>query len=289
MFFTTFHGIMLAAGWLSLLFWLFLFWKGSKYAGIFENLEEADAPFKEIYGTGYALMEMIHYPYKSEHDRSMRQVLGILYPEKYVEYYLRVIYAQQVTFGLTLFVLGFILYGLSGEIGIVCICFMFAGVAVYYFGQLPGKKIEKRAEEMLGDFSEVVSNLALLTNAGMILKEAWAEVAYSGEGCLYQEMQLVVNDMNNGIAEKMALYKFGMRCVVPPIKKFSSIIIQGIEKGNRELVSVLQEQSATLWEEKKQLVRRQGEKAANKLMIPVFIMFAGILVMVIVPIFTNMF
>lgn len=289
MFFSIFHGIMLAAGWLLILFWMLLFFKGNKFTAIFANLEEKNAPFKEVYGVGYAFMEMIHYQYKSEHDRKMRQVLGILYPEKYVEYYLRVVYAQQVTFGLTLLILGFILYGLTEEIGIVAICFMFAGLAVYYFGKQPEKEIEKRADEMLGDFSEVVSNLALLTNAGMILKEAWAEVAYSGEGCLYEEMQMVVNEMENGISEKMALYKFGIRCVVPPIKKFSSIIIQGIEKGNRELVHVLGEQSAALWEEKKQLVRRQGEQAANKLMIPVFIMFAGILVMVVVPIFTNMF
>ena len=42
------------------------------------------------------------------------------------------------------------------------------------------------------------------------------------------------------------------------------------------------------WEQKKQLVKRQGEKAANRLMIPVFMIFGGILVMVIVPIFANL-
>ncbi|MED9903671.1 MAG: type II secretion system F family protein [Lachnospiraceae bacterium] len=289
MFFSMINGILLAAGWILLGIWLFLYLKGKKYEAMFENLEEEKAPFKEIYGVGYAFTELVHYQYKSEHDRKMRPILGILYPEKYVEYYLRVVYAQQISIGFTIAVLGFALYGLSGELGIVFIFLMFAGLAVYYFGNLPEKKIEKRSEEMMGDFSEVVSNLALLTNAGLILKEAWREVAFSGEGCLYEEMQKVVEEMDNGISEGIALYRFGIRCVVPPIKKFSSIMIQGIEKGNRELVNVLQEQSAILWTEKKQQVRRQGEKAANRLMIPIFIMFAGILVMIVVPIFTNMF
>lgn len=45
---------------------------------------------------------------------------------------------------------------------------------------------------------------------------------------------------------------------------------------------------------KKQLVRREGEKAASKLLIPICVMFVGILIMIIVPIlqiweFDNLF
>lgn len=39
---------------------------------------------------------------------------------------------------------------------------------------------------------------------------------------------------------------------------------------------------------KKQNVKRQGEIAANKLMLPIVIMFIGILIMVIIPIFANL-
>ena len=47
------------------------------------------------------------------------------------------------------------------------------------------------------------------------------------------------------------------------------------------------EQSAEIWNLKRQLVKREGEKASSKLLIPKFLMFMGILIMVIVPIFTN--
>lgn len=70
-------------------------------------------------------------------------------------------------------------------------------------------------------------------------------------------------------------------------KKFSATVIQGIQKGNSELSSMLQAQSAEVWNLRKQNVRRQGEKAASKLMIPIFMMFFGILIMVIIPIFSN--
>ena len=115
------------------------------------------------------------------------------------------------------------------------------------------------------------------------------QVAYSGEGVFYKEMQKVVEDLNNGIGESEAFHAFGSRCVIAEAKKFSSTIAQGIQKGNSELAKALQQQSAEVWEQKKQIVKRKGEKAANSLMIPVFLMFGGILIMVIVPIFANLF
>ena len=86
-------------------------------------------------------------------------------------------------------------------------------------------------------------------------------------------MQGAVEEMGNGVAEVDAIFRFGKRCIIPEIKKFSSTLVQGLIKGNSELAMMLQ---------------TQGEKAASKLMIPIVIMFIGILIMIIVPIFTNL-
>ena len=268
--------------------WLFFFIKGMKYAQLFEILEENDYPFKEIYFVGYAVTETFNYRYKSKEDRRVRKELSILYGDKYAEYYLRVVYAQKITMAFTLLAIAVPVYGFANEILATLVVLMFAGVAYYYFGTLSTERIKKRSEEMLSDFSNVVSKLALLTNAGMILHQAWEEVAFTGNSEIYKEMQIAVDQMNNGVSEADALYNFGSRCVIPEIKKFTSTIVQGLSKGNSELVAMLQEQSKEVWALKKQHVRRQGEKAASKLMIPMMIMFVGILIMVIVPIFANL-
>ncbi len=280
--------IMIGLGAVSLILWLIIFGKSKKHNSMFEVLEEKDFPLKEIYGFGYAVLEMIKYNYKSKGDRKLRQQLDVLYGNKYSEYYLRVIHSQQITFSFTIFVLSFAFYGLTSEILAAIVGFVFAGLAYYYFGTVTAKKILKRSEELLHDFSEVVSKLALLTNAGMILREAWQEVAFGGEGVIYTEMQTAVNDMNNGVSEIDAIYNFGTRCIIPEIKKFTSTIIQGMTKGNSELTAMMQEQSKEVWQLKKQLVRREGEKAASKLLIPICIMFVGILIMILIPIFTNL-
>lgn len=280
--------LMIILGAVTLVLWIFLFVKGLPHNRLFDALEEKDYPFKEIYGMGYAVLEMMKYSYKSKADRKMRQHLNILYGEKYADYYLRVVHSQQITLSITLFVLSFALYGIAQDIMAFGVGIMFAGLAYYYFGTLTSNKILKRSEELLHDFSEVVSKLALLTNAGMILKEAWIEIAFNGTGTFYKEMQTTVQEMNNGVAEVDAIYNFGTRCILPEIKKFTSTVIQGLVKGNKELTLMLQDQSKEVWNLKKQLVRRAGEKANSKLMIPILIMFIGILIMIVVPIFTNL-
>lgn len=277
-----------AVGAVFLLLWLFLFLKGLKNAKLFDVLEEKEYPLKEIYFVGYEALHIVKYSYRSRKDRKLRKEISILYGEKYADYYLRVIHSQQMTIALSLIVLSFAMYGLANDILALVVVLLFAFVAYYYFGTVTGNRILSRSEEMMSDFSEVISKLALLTNAGMIFREAWEEVAYTGERALYKEMQASIDEMNNGYAEVDALFRFGTRCVVPEIKKFTSTVVQGITKGNSELSVMLQNQSKEVWNLRRQTIRRQGEKASGKLMIPILIMFIGILVMILIPIFSNL-
>ena len=285
--FTITNFIVFSIGTVFLMAWLGLYAKGYKHANLFESLNEKDYPLKEIFFVGYAVTEMINYQYKSKADRKLRKEISILYGEKYADFFIRVVYSQKITMSLSAVVLAFVFYGLANDITAFIIVLGFAGLAYYYFGIATEKKIMKRSEEMLRDFSEVISKLALLTNAGMILREAWDEVAYTGDSSLYLEMQKAVEEMNNGASETDALFGFGVRCIIPEIKKFTSTLVQGLIKGNAELIFMLKEQSKEVWVAKKQHVRRQGEKASSKLLIPICIMFVGILIMIIVPIFAN--
>ncbi len=279
--------VIFALGAALLAFWIFLYFRGRQYASIFDPLNEKEFPLKQVYFVGYAFMEMTHYQYKTKRDRKLRKEISVLYGEKYADYYLRVIYSQKVTISSMVAVFAFAVYGLADSVLAFLVVLMFAGLAYYYFGTLTSKRILKRSEEMLGDFSNVVSKLALLTNAGMILREAWEQIAYTGKTTIYQEMQKSIEEMRNGKSEVEAISHFGARCILPEIKKFTSTIVQGLVKGNSELVIMLQQQSKEVWAQRKQFVSRQGEKAASKLLIPILIMFIGILIMILVPIFTN--
>lgn len=288
MFLTLTDYVIIVLGYIVLLVWLFFFVKGLKYSKLFDVLEEKDYPLKELYGWGYGIMEMIHYTYRSKKDRKLRKEIEILYGEKYADFYIRVAYAQKLSISSVVLVFAFVMYGISASVMGMLLMVGMAGLAYYYFGDATNKKIRERSDEMLSDFSDVVSKLALLTNAGMILKEAWIETAYAGNTNIYKEMQRTVDDMNNGASEIEAYFTFGNRCIIPEIKKFVSTITQGVTKGNAELVMMLQQQSKEVWQMKQAIVRHKAEKAASQLMIPIFLMFIGILIMILVPIFGNL-
>lgn len=271
-----------------LLIWFVMFIKGYKNASLFDKLPKEDYPMKELYFVGFALLKCIKKNYKTARDRKLRRQLAVIYNEKYVEFYLRAVYCKQITMSLLVLAFAAPLYCIAGgSVLMFAVIAVGTGVTFYYYGETAVSKISRRSDEMLIEFPNVASKLALLVNSGMILREAWEQVAKSGNGALYMEMRRSIVLMQNGWAETDAMFLFGQRCMVPEIKKFTSTLIQGEKKGNRELAVMMARQSKEVWELKRQLVRRQGEMANNKLMIPIFLTFMGILIMVIVPIFSN--
>ena len=261
-----------------------------KYESYITPLDKKEYILPEIYGVGFRLIDLFKMEFKNRNANQIREHVIILYGERYADYYLRVIYAQKFSIVYLVAALGCALSALAegtdkllllGLMAVMC-------VAVYYYlSNETAAKVKKRSEQFLLDFPNAVSTIALLVNSGMVLRDAWREVSMSEETGLHMEMRRVNEDMNNGMAEIDALNKFGVRCVTPEIKKFTALVVQGLEKGSRDLANALQNQSTELWELKKQTIIRKGELASSKLMIPLMIMFVGVLIMIIGPIMAN--
>lgn len=280
--------IIMSLGTLFAAFFIVLLIKGKSSENLVEPLNNKEFPLCELYGAGFAFISMIHYSFTSKGERKRKQQIALIYGDKHAEYYLRVNAAERWTLSFLLLLIGFALYGITADLLIIFVFVMFAFTAYYYVSTLPDSILTRKKNKILNDFADVVSKLALLVNAGMIMKEAWEKVAYTGDSELYQEMQRAVVNMNNGMSEVDAYTEFATRCTSPEIKKFTSTIIQGLVKGNRELVEMIKQQSREIWDAKRHRVKQQGEKAASKLLIPICIMFVGILIMIIVPIFANL-
>lgn len=280
--------IVLVIGVLILAMWLLFYIIGKKNEALFENLPQDDYPMGDTYFLGYAITELLKLDYKTKAARKLRKELSVLYDPKYTDYYIRVVYSMQYTMALTVAAFAAPMYFLSGSLLMFVFMLAATGVVFYYYGISMEDKLKERADSMLSDFSEVVSKLALLVNSGMILNEAWSRVAFSAEGTIYTEMRKSVEDISNGASSSDAIFRFGQRCMLPEIKKFSSTLIQGISQGNSELAMMLTQQSKEVWDMKRQIVKRKGELANNKLLIPMCLSFIGILIMIMVPIFANL-
>ncbi|MGO1318594.1 MAG: type II secretion system F family protein [Cellulomonadaceae bacterium] len=286
--FTTTQLVLMGTGTALLALWLVLFVKGRKHEPLFAQLDEKDFPLKDMYGLGYAALSMSRYSFRSRGDVQLRQFMEVLFTRQYAEFYMRTLRAQQVTIGLTLTVLSFGLYGITGSVGFLVLLLIVSALAAYYFHDQVKSRVRRRSEEMVRDFCDVVSTLALLTNAGMILREAWVETSLSGESVIYTEMRQSVEQIQNGMPEIDAIQAFGTRSLLPEVKKFTSLLVQALQRGGNDLPAMLTAQSTEAWHHKTQLIKRESSKAGSKLLLPMMLMFAGILIMVVVPMFIGM-
>lgn len=270
---------------------LFLLLTAGKFEEYITPLDKKEFMLPEIYGVGFKLLELFKFEYKTRGANQLRESASILYGERYADYYMRVLYAQRISITYLVAVVGCAISALAegtDKLVLLMLVAVVAFVIFYYFGKLPSDKIKKRNERFMDEFPNAVSTIALLVNSGMILREAWREVSMSNDSELYLEMRKVNEEMDNGVSEIDALYNFGNRCVTPDIKKFTSFIVQGLEKGSKDLANALRNQTDELWQLKKQNTLKRGELASSKLMIPLMIMFVGILIMVMGPIMTNL-
>ena len=129
--------------------------------------------------------------------------------------------------------------------------------------------------------------MAVLVNSGMVLREAWNMVAENGNGAFYELMLKAVENMRNGCSDADAIFLFGKASNSTEIKKFTSALLQSMEKGGAELSGFLANQSSELWNTKRQRMLQQGEKAAAKLLLPIVLIFVGIIIIVITAAFAG--
>lgn len=265
--------------------------KAGIYAEYVSAINKEEFAASAYYGLGFALADMLKINFNTDSAHKIREQAGVLYGRKYADFYLRVLYAQTLTylliFGYAMIFLSCIMGGNDGAIFAVLGVVASIVIYKYYISSYNGK-IEKLNELYMRDFPNAVSTMALLVNGGMFLRDAWKEVALSSDEPLYIQMQQVVEDMRNGKSEVDAIFIFANRCSTKEIRKFSTMITQAIENGGRDLADALVKQADLLMNEKKQLVLQQGEKASNKLMFPIALIFIGVLVMIMVPIIANM-
>ena len=283
--------IFLALSLFSGLSFIFLLLTSGEFEEYIKPLDKKEFMMPEIYGVGFKIMKVFKFEFKNREANQIRENASILYGERYADYYMRVIYAQRISIVYLCFAVGCGICALAegtDKLLLLALALVMCGTLYYYFMKLPASKVKDRSIRFMDEFPNAVSTIALLVNSGMILREAWREVSMSAETELYLEMRKVNEDIDNGVAEVDALYNFGNRCVTPEIKKFTAFIVQGLEKGSRDLAIALRNQTDELWELKKQNILKRGELASSKLMIPLMVMFIGILIMVMGPIMTNL-
>lgn len=169
-------------------------------------------------------------------------------------------------------------------------------LAVLFYGQEKTKeenKKKQRQQMLLLDYADVVYQLMVYIGAGLTVQRAWEcimrgyEARKESHGSpvrpAYEEMAFTLRQIQYGEPEGKAIDAFGRRCNLQPYMKLSSLLEQNRRTGTKNLQQLLEQEMTAAWEEQKHTARRLGEEAGTRLLIPLFLMLAVVMVIIMVP------
>lgn len=158
------------------------------------------------------------------------------------------------------------------------------------------EKKHMRKEELIRDYPEILEQLSLLIGAGMTVRNAWYKIVEgyqerreeTGRRTAYEEMERTCFEMQGGVSEGEGYENFGRRCRLQEYMRLGLLLSQNLRKGTKGLTELLGLEAVHAFEERKARAKKKGEEAGTKLLAPMIMMLAVVLIIVIVPAFWSM-
>ena len=94
--------------------------------------------------------------------------------------------------------------------------------------------------------------------------------------------------MQAGQSELIAYEHFGKRAGPREYVKLSTLLCQNLKKGSATLLARLEEEALLSAESRIQSGKKLGEEAETKLLIPMVLLLATVMLMIMVPAFSMM-
>ncbi|MDO4519042.1 MAG: type II secretion system F family protein [Eubacteriales bacterium] len=157
------------------------------------------------------------------------------------------------------------------------------------------KAVQKRQEQMLMDYPALIMKFTLLIQAGLSLRKTFQKIAVDYKKSkienrwAYEEIIAACYEMDSGISEQEAYYRFGERCGQVKYKVFATLLVQNLHMGSTYLAAMLEQEAANAWEERKRKAKVLGEVAATKLLIPMIMMMFVVMAIVMIPAFLSFY
>ncbi len=160
------------------------------------------------------------------------------------------------------------------------------------------EEADERRKQMQCDHPVILNRYMLYYMAGMNPRAIWYEICrrYEEESkqnraCrryAYEEMIAARNRMEEGCAELESYDLFAARCDDIRFRSFINFVKQAVITGGRGLNVILYEEMEKARREKLAQVKVSASEAETKLLLPMFMMLAVVLVIVMVPAFMGL-
>lgn len=154
--------------------------------------------------------------------------------------------------------------------------------------------VQKRVDRqnlLKRDYPLLLHKFILFMGAGLTVRGTFMKMAESCEKKkgtpLYEEILLTVRELQAGKSESVAYENFGKRTGVKEYKRFCTLLIQNLKKGNHSLLSRLQQESEEALSESINQRKKKGEETESKLLLPMIMMLVVVMLLIMFPAITS--
>lgn len=144
-------------------------------------------------------------------------------------------------------------------------------------------QVEKQKEIYRLQYPDIVHKLVLYLGAGVSIRGSFKMLAED-----YEAARFVCRELEAGVTEAVAYDRFGKRTGVQEYMRFGTLLVQNLKKGNSTLLSRLEEEAYKSSLDRVQAAKKMGEEAATKLLFPMMLLLACVMLMIMVPAFSGM-
>lgn len=159
------------------------------------------------------------------------------------------------------------------------------------------KELEKKRSSLRREYPDLVHKLLLYVGAGMTIRGALRKIGgdyerkkqkngkmqMAGEEVLY-----TCRELQGGVSEGAAYEHFGKRAGCREYIRLGTLLGQNLKRGNSTLLERLREEAEKASGESLLRVKKLGEEAGTKLLLPMVLMLGVVMIMIIVPAFGTM-
>lgn len=173
-----------------------------------------------------------------------------------------------------------------------------AGAGIYFLQDKDlHTKVLERQQQLLDRYPVILNKLVLYLGAGLTIRGAFLRMAEEyqtdrtndGEACpVYEEILCMCREFQTGAEEAEVYERFGRRCGQTEYVRLSSLLSQNLKKGSSSMLVRLTEEADNAVKEQMNRSRKRGEEVSTKLLVPMVMMLAIVMVMIMIPAFGSL-
>lgn len=160
----------------------------------------------------------------------------------------------------------------------------------YYALKEKGQRAKESAVE---DFTLIVHLLSLYMGAGLSFSRAIHRIhtdykkgklnGDKGKRYAFEQISVVDQQIQMGVSQKVACEQWGQRMNQEYYRKLSVILIQCLSKGSQEVRIYMNQMEGEAFRNYVDQIRKRGEEASSKLLMPMVLLMIGVMIIVIFP------